>query len=604
MATACSSSPWRRVRRPSNNDRNGGASDVKLGPNDATPERPSSRNTASPEDSCAICLGAPENKSFTDSCFHTFCFACLAEWAKVKAECPLCKQRFKSIIHSVRSLEDYDQYFVSELERAPTSTAEYYDRRFRYATTMTVGRREELERMRQHQEHLRNAAMAAQQSRRPQTRYIPRGAITSAERQELYGLDLWAVPSYSHYREASPRFYRENPACTHRLVPWLNRELNALMPSQSRVRCAMDVVMSLILDYDIRHPAFAAALRPFLDQHVEHFVYEFYLFATSIHDMVGYDRNTVYKSRSQAYCRGDPVGRFRATLSEQNRTAAQPAAARQESPQPGPSGLGAARQVVVTSVDSDSDSDSSDCILVKVVKPLGERTPIVIELLTSSDDEEDLSAPGPSRDRHSERAARAVTPSELSAHRCCSPVFDDVTSSSADSDLYRGVSPVSYGSPELRNISPAGSSEFWGSSNPPSEHDRSQLRNTRVHSRSPHVRQQRTSSSSSSSSTESTWREVSRRSSGEYSRSVHKHERITGDWETSSDEDSLPASRARAPRKLGSVVVAVNGGSRTSRDTSSREHRSSRHHSRGHEHKARTRTPKHRHRRRSSSQEF
>ncbi|KAI0209506.1 E3 ubiquitin-protein ligase Topors, partial [Lamellibrachia satsuma] len=70
----------------------------------------SSASASSPNNNCPICLGQLENKSFTDSCFHTFCFVCLLEWSKVKAVCPLCKQQFKSIIHSVRSIEDYDQY--------------------------------------------------------------------------------------------------------------------------------------------------------------------------------------------------------------------------------------------------------------------------------------------------------------------------------------------------------------------------------------------------------------------------------------------------------------------------------------------------------------
>lgn len=589
MATACPSPPRGRVRRPSNNDRGAsGASSVKLAPSDATPERPSSRNTASPEDGCAICLGTPENKSFTDSCFHTFCFACLAEWAKVKAECPLCKQRFKSIIHSVRSLEDYDEYFVGELPRAPESTMEHYDRRFWYPA-MTTGRQERLEMMWQRQERVRRATMAAQ-SRRHQVRYVPRGAITSAERQELYGLDLWAVPSYSHYRKALPRFYRENPACTHRLVPWLNRELNALIPSQSRVRCAMDVIMSLILAYDIRHPAFAAALHSFLDQYVEHFVYEFYLFATSVHDMVGYDKNTVYKSRSQAYCRGDPVGRFRAALAGQNQTAAQPATARRESPQPGPSGLGAARLEVTAAMNS--DSDSSDCILVKVVKPQRERTPVVIEL-SSSDGEGDLSAPGPSRERHSERADGASSLAEFSAYHCHSPEIDDVTSSSSDSSLYYEDTS-----------SLADSSEFSGLCSSPSEYD--QMRNSREHSRSPHVRWQSTSSSGSSTESNQQKATVSKSSSGECSQRalpVLKRENVENNWETSSDEDSLPAAQETPPRKLVSVVVAVNGGTGRPCDASSRERHCSRRHRTGHEHRVRTRTPKHKCRCRSSSQE-
>ena len=69
-------------------------------------------NLASPPPNCSICLGKLINTSFTDSCLHQFCFTCLLQWSKIKTECPLCKQTFKSIIHNVRSEEDYDQYNV------------------------------------------------------------------------------------------------------------------------------------------------------------------------------------------------------------------------------------------------------------------------------------------------------------------------------------------------------------------------------------------------------------------------------------------------------------------------------------------------------------
>ena len=39
----------------------------------------------SPDPSCAICLGQIENMSYTDSCFHKFCFTCLLEWSKVSS---------------------------------------------------------------------------------------------------------------------------------------------------------------------------------------------------------------------------------------------------------------------------------------------------------------------------------------------------------------------------------------------------------------------------------------------------------------------------------------------------------------------------------------
>lgn len=52
-------------------------------------ERPSS-----PVNDCAICLEQLTDKSFTNSCFHMFCFHCLKAWSKVN--CPfgiseLCK---------------------------------------------------------------------------------------------------------------------------------------------------------------------------------------------------------------------------------------------------------------------------------------------------------------------------------------------------------------------------------------------------------------------------------------------------------------------------------------------------------------------------------
>lgn len=38
---------------------------------------------------------------------------------QVKPECPLCKQSFKSIIHNVRSNEDYDQYHLHPASENP-----------------------------------------------------------------------------------------------------------------------------------------------------------------------------------------------------------------------------------------------------------------------------------------------------------------------------------------------------------------------------------------------------------------------------------------------------------------------------------------------------
>lgn len=87
-----------------------------------------SDGATSPPPNCSICLGKLVNTSFTDSCLHQFCFNCLLEWSKIKTECPLCKQTFKSIIHSVRSEEDYAQYHIprelaSQISQPQVTTA-------------------------------------------------------------------------------------------------------------------------------------------------------------------------------------------------------------------------------------------------------------------------------------------------------------------------------------------------------------------------------------------------------------------------------------------------------------------------------------------------
>uniref|UniRef100_A0A3P8T8Z5 E3 ubiquitin-protein ligase Topors n=1 Tax=Amphiprion percula TaxID=161767 RepID=A0A3P8T8Z5_AMPPE len=53
----------------------------------------------SPDSKCPICLDIFNNMSYLDLCLHKFCFRCIHEWSKNKAECPLCKQPFNSIYH-------------------------------------------------------------------------------------------------------------------------------------------------------------------------------------------------------------------------------------------------------------------------------------------------------------------------------------------------------------------------------------------------------------------------------------------------------------------------------------------------------------------------
>ncbi|KZS05866.1 Uncharacterized protein APZ42_030856 [Daphnia magna] len=63
-------------------------------------------------DPCAICLGKCENQSFPKSCLHGFCFSCLLQWSKMKPECPLCVKPFSSVIHNIKSNNEYDEFNI------------------------------------------------------------------------------------------------------------------------------------------------------------------------------------------------------------------------------------------------------------------------------------------------------------------------------------------------------------------------------------------------------------------------------------------------------------------------------------------------------------
>ncbi|KAL1137710.1 hypothetical protein AAG570_009406 [Ranatra chinensis] len=100
----------------------------------------------SPDISCSICLEELRNKSFTDTCIHQFCFSCLLQWSKIKAECPLCKQKFQNIYYNIKpsGLCDVMEINASPV-MAPVPDVEptvlinlAFDRpRFRYRSTLS-----------------------------------------------------------------------------------------------------------------------------------------------------------------------------------------------------------------------------------------------------------------------------------------------------------------------------------------------------------------------------------------------------------------------------------------------------------------------------------
>lgn len=278
------------------------------------PGSPARTGGASPEPNCAICLGKLENKSFTDSCFHQFCYVCLLEWSKVKAECPLCKQTFKSIIHNVRSYEDYDQYHIPRPEdRDPLGDLfSNVGRRFRYRTTVTDHRYYGSQSLEDLQRQLQER-MEHHSYQRPSRRHYPvsnhrawrtlRQAASSSFRRGIYQNGLKAKEQTStrrRMRATDPDFFRDNDACTHRLVPWLNRELNAVLEGrEDRVAYVLDLIMGLIKRYNINSEEFYQHVYPFIGRHTRHFMHEFLMYAQSPYHMAAYDQHVVYEPTSE-----------------------------------------------------------------------------------------------------------------------------------------------------------------------------------------------------------------------------------------------------------------------------------------------------------------
>ncbi|KAM7076385.1 uncharacterized protein J5F26_016618 [Ciconia maguari] len=64
------------------------------------------------DDRCPICLDSWEEASYVMPCLHQFCYACILRWAESKPQCPLCKRRVTSIVHSVRGDHDFQEHVI------------------------------------------------------------------------------------------------------------------------------------------------------------------------------------------------------------------------------------------------------------------------------------------------------------------------------------------------------------------------------------------------------------------------------------------------------------------------------------------------------------
>ncbi|RUP45918.1 hypothetical protein BC936DRAFT_147586 [Jimgerdemannia flammicorona] len=118
-----------------------------------------------------------------------------------------------------------------------------------------------------------------------------------ARRRHVYtnGLLVKRVGSnrYSRFIEISPEVFRSNSQRLSRLIPWLRRELQAILDDDN-VELVREYVMALLKTYDPQSQEAVDRLCPFLHARTEHFLHELVAFARSPFDMATYDRRAQY----------------------------------------------------------------------------------------------------------------------------------------------------------------------------------------------------------------------------------------------------------------------------------------------------------------------
>ncbi|XP_051518328.1 E3 ubiquitin-protein ligase Topors-like isoform X2 [Myxocyprinus asiaticus] len=288
---------------------------------------------ASPDSKCPICLDSFKNMASLDRCLHRFCFRCIHEWSKNKAECPLCKQPFHSIFHSVKGENDFKEFVLRPAENlAPNGAAAGRVLRPR----VLRGRERRSRRLQQpapsspppvdddvmfggltdaaaftDNQGLEQMVMRLRARRRGhgESRRLRRlrDQDVVAFRRALYrtGVRVRNTRDVGRQREVSAAYLRQNPTCLHRLLPWLQRELTVLYGSHgSLVNIVQHIIMSRITNYNMEDSAIRDELRPFLLARTDHFLHELVSFARSTLSMEAYDQQAIYDCPAPSYEEG------------------------------------------------------------------------------------------------------------------------------------------------------------------------------------------------------------------------------------------------------------------------------------------------------------
>ncbi|XP_012576693.1 PREDICTED: E3 ubiquitin-protein ligase Topors-like [Condylura cristata] len=120
-------------------------------------------------------------------------------------------------------------------------------------------------------------------------------------RRALYYSGIWVahVQGYRLVKHFSANYFKRNPGCLQRLVPWLKRELTAVYGDYGyTVKNLLATILHHMTEYDLDSESFIHLLEPYLQQYTHHFLHEFISFVHSPYNMDTYDKQAIYQCPS------------------------------------------------------------------------------------------------------------------------------------------------------------------------------------------------------------------------------------------------------------------------------------------------------------------
>ncbi|XP_043707947.1 E3 ubiquitin-protein ligase Topors [Telopea speciosissima] len=259
--------------------------------------------------SCPICLSSIRYReaAVLKVCMHAYCIKCIRKWSEFKRNCPLCNKEFDSWFFNVRfSTGSF------EVERLSNCSGE---KKIDERAGFGLDRRE---RFRSVIQRSRNELLSANQRSRPvpwrrsfgQFRSVPSDIVAERVvqwRASIYSRRLQAVPFPTKNSLVQNILGNDSvkEGLTHRVEPWIQRELQAILgdpyPSiivqlaSSLLISSLEEKLEALSKGLVFCDTFVEALRPFLCDQTNMFWHELRCFANSEFTMKTYDSVVEYR---------------------------------------------------------------------------------------------------------------------------------------------------------------------------------------------------------------------------------------------------------------------------------------------------------------------